>query len=231
MTDTLLEALRLLGSFDAKLMDIVWLSLRVSMTAVACGALAGLPLGAWLAVAEFPGRNGLVVLLNGLMGLPSVVVGVVVYLALSRSGPFGSFGLLFSPGAMVIAQMLLVTPLMAALTRQIVEDTWRDYEAEFRVMGFSRLQCILALIHDCRHSLLVALLAGIGRAMSEVGAVMIVGGNIDHVTRVMTTAIALETSKGDLPLAIALGIVLMTVVLALNAAAFQVRRWAMRRFA
>jgi len=231
MTDTLFEALRLLGSFDAKLMDIVWLSLRVSMTAVVCGALAGLPLGAWLAVAEFPGRNVLVVILNGLMGLPSVVVGVVVYLALSRSGPFGSFGLLFSPGAMVIAQMLLVTPLMAALTRQIVEDTWRDYAPEFRVMGFTRMQCIAALIHDCRHSLLVALLAGIGRAMSEVGAVMIVGGNIDHVTRVMTTAIALETSKGDLPLAIALGIVLMTVVLALNAAAFQVRRWAMRRFA
>ncbi len=230
MSDTLLEALRLLGTFDARLMDIVWLSLRVSMTAVVAGAVIGLPLGAWLAVAEFPGRNALVVIVNGLMGLPSVVVGVVVYLALSRSGPFGSLGLLFSPGAMLIAQMLLVIPLMAALTRQIVEDAWRDYALEFRVMGFSRGQSIVTLIHDCRHSLLVALLAGVGRAMSEVGAVMIVGGNIDNVTRVMTTAIALETSKGDLPLAIALGIVLMGVVLALKAGAFQVRRWAMRRF-
>ncbi|MCB1958484.1 MAG: ABC transporter permease [Rhodocyclaceae bacterium] len=230
MSETLLDALRLLGSFDAKLMGIVWLSLQVSMTAVVLGALVGLPLGAWLAVAEFPGRNAAVVILNGLMGLPSVVVGVVVYLALSRSGPFGSLGLLFSPGAMVIAQMMLVIPLMAALTRQIVEDAWRDYALEFRVMGFSRLQSVSALIHDCRHSLLVTLLAGVGRAMSEVGAVMIVGGNIDNVTRVMTTAIALETSKGDLPLAIALGIVLMGVVLALNAGAFQVRRWAMRRF-
>ncbi|MCB1886255.1 MAG: ABC transporter permease [Rhodocyclaceae bacterium] len=230
MSETLLEALRLLGTFDAKLMDIVWLSLRVSMTAVVAGAVIGLPLGAWLAVAEFPGRNALVVIVNGLMGLPSVVVGVVVYLALSRSGPFGSLGLLFSPGAMVIAQMMLVIPLMAALTRQTVEDAWRDYALEFRVMGFSRAQSVATLIHDCRHSLLVALLAGVGRAMSEVGAVMIVGGNIDNVTRVMTTAIALETSKGDLPLAIALGIVLMGVVLALNAGAFQVRRWAMRRF-
>lgn len=231
MTDTLLDALRLLGDFDTQLVEIVWLSLRVSMSAVLCGALIGLPIGAWLAVAAFPGRNVLVVVLNGLMGLPSVVVGVVVYLALSRSGPFGSFGLLFSPGAMVIAQMLLVIPLMAALTRQIVEDAWRDYVAEFTVMGFSRAQTVATLLHDTRHSLLVALLAGVGRAMSEVGAVMIVGGNIDHVTRVMTTAIALETSKGDLPLAIALGIVLMSVVLALNAAAFQIRRWAMRRFA
>ena len=231
MTDTLLEALRLLGDFDAQLVSIVWLSLRVSMTAVVLGALIGLPIGAWLAVADFPGRSAAVVLVNGLMGLPSVVVGVIVYLALSRSGPFGSFGLLFSPSAMIIAQMLLVIPLMAALTRQIIEDAWRDYAPELRVMGFSRRQSIATLLHDCRHSLLVALLAGVGRAMSEVGAVMIVGGNIDQVTRVMTTAIALETSKGDLPLAIALGIVLMTVVLALNAAAFQIRRWAMRRFA
>ena len=231
MIDTLFAALRLLGSFDRTLVDIVWLSLRVSLTAVVLGALVGLPLGAWLAVAEFRGRNLLVVLVNGLMGLPSVVVGVVVYLALSRSGPFGGLGLLFSPGAMVIAQMMLVVPLIAALTRQIVEDAWRDYAAELQVMGFGRGQSMLTLIHDCRHSLLVALLAGIGRAMSEVGAVMIVGGNIDHVTRVMTTAIALETSKGDLPLAIALGIVLMAVVLALNAAAFHIRRWAMRRYA
>ena len=231
MTDSLLEALRLVAQFDAHLLDIVGLSLRVSLSAVVIGALIGLPIGAWLAVSRFPGRSMLLVLLNGMMGLPSVVVGVVVYLALSRSGPLGSMGLLFSPTAMIIAQSLLVIPLIGALTRQILDDAWTDYAAEFRVMGFTRWQSILTLLHDCRHSLLVALLAGVGRAMSEVGAVMIVGGNIDQVTRVMTTAIALETSKGDLPLAIALGIVLLLVVLALNAVAFAVRRWAMRRFA
>jgi tungstate transport system permease protein len=231
MTDSLLEALRLVALFDAHLLDIVGLSLRVSLSAVVIGAVIGLPIGAWLAVSRFPGRSMLLVLLNGMMGLPSVVVGVVVYLALSRSGPLGSMGLLFSPTAMIIAQSLLVIPLIGALTRQILDDAWTDYAAEFRVMGFTRWQTILTLLHDCRHSLLVALLAGVGRAMSEVGAVMIVGGNIDQVTRVMTTAIALETSKGDLPLAIALGIVLLLVVLALNAVAFAVRRWAMRRFA
>ena len=231
MTDSLLEALRLVAQFDAHLLDIVGLSLRVSLSAVVIGALIGLPIGAWLAVSRFPGRSMLLVLLNGMMGLPSVVVGVVVYLALSRSGPLGSMGLLFSPTAMIIAQSLLVIPLIGALTRQILDDAWTDYAAEFRVMGFTRWQSILTLLHDCRHSLLVALLAGVGRVMSEVGAVMIVGGNIDQVTRVMTTAIALETSKGDLPLAIALGIVLLLVVLALNAVAFAVRRWAMRRFA
>ena len=231
MTDSLLEALHLVSQFDARLLDIVGLSLRVSLAAVVLGALIGLPIGAWLAVSRFRGRSVLLVLLNGLMGLPSVVVGVIVYLALSRSGPFGNMGLLFSPSAMVIAQSLLVIPLVGALTRQIVEDAWTDYAAELRVMGFSRWQSILTLLHDCRHSLLVTLLAGVGRAMSEVGAVMIVGGNIDQVTRVMTTAIALETSKGDLPLAIALGIVLLTVVLTLNAIAFGIRRWAMKRFA
>jgi tungstate transport system permease protein len=231
MTDSLLEALRLVTQFDARLLDIVGLSLRVSLAAVVLGAVIGLPIGAWLAVSRFRGRTILLVLLNGLMGLPSVVVGVVVYLALSRSGPFGEMGLLFSPGAMVIAQSLLVIPLVGALTRQTVEDAWTDYAAEFRVMRFTRWQSILTLLHDCRHSLLVTLLAGIGRAMSEVGAVMIVGGNIDQVTRVMTTAIALETSKGDLPLAIALGMVLLAVVLTLNGIAFGVRRWAMKRFA
>ena len=231
MTESLLDALHLVTQFDARLLDIVGLSLRVSLAAVLLGALIGLPIGAWLAVSNFRGRTVFLVLLNGLMGLPSVVVGVVVYLLLSRSGPLGSMGLLFSPGAMVIAQSLLVIPLVGALTRQIVEDAWTDYAPELRVMGFSRWQSILTLLYDCRHSLLVTLLAGVGRAMSEVGAVMIVGGNIDQVTRVMTTAIALETSKGDLPLAIALGLVLLAVVLILNAIAFAVRRWAMQRFA
>ena len=164
------------------------------------------------------------------MGLPSVVVGVVVYLFLSRSGPLGSFGLLYTPSAMVIAQTLLVVPLMAAIARQVVEDVWQRYAEELQVMCFSWWQSVITLLYDCRHSLMVAVLAGLGRAMSEVGAVMIVGGNIDRSTRVMTTTIALETSKGDLPLAIALGLVLILLILALNAFAFLLRRWAMRRY-
>ena len=183
-----------------------------------------------VAVAKFPGRDALTVFLNGMMGLPSVVVGVIVYLLLSRSGPLGSFGLLFSPPAMIMAQTILVVPLMAALTRQIVADAWREYAQEFRSMRYSLIDNVGTLLYDCRFSLVVALLAGMGRSMSEVGAVMIVGGNIEGFTRTMTTAIALETAKGDLPLSIALGIVLIAVVLALNTAAFGLRRWAMRRY-
>jgi len=230
MTQTLLEALSLLGSFDHRLLDIVALSLRVSLTALAIGALLGLPLGAWLAVADFRGRSALIVALNALMGLPSVVVGVLVYLALSRSGPLGSYGLLFSPAAMIVAQSVLVVPLIAAVTRQIVEDAWRDYAPELRLIGISRPQAVVLLLADCRFSLSVATLAGLGRAMSEVGAVMIVGGNIDGYTRVMTTAIALETSKGDLALSIALGLVLMALILGLNVAVHFVRSWALRRY-
>ncbi len=230
MTDTLLDALALLGRFDHRLLDIVALSLRVSLSALCIGTLLGLPLGAWLAVARFPGRNALIVLLNALMGLPSVVVGVLVYLFLSRSGPLGSYGLLFSPGAMIVAQSLLVTPLIAAVSRQIVEDAWKEYAQEFSLIGISRPQAVALLLADCRFSLSVATLAGLGRAMSEVGAVMIVGGNIDGYTRVMTTAIALETSKGDLALSIALGIVLMSIILGLNATAHALRCWAGRRY-
>ena len=230
MTQTLLEALSLLGSFDHRLLDIVALSLRVSLTALAIGALLGLPLGAWLAVANFRGRSALIVALNALMGLPSVVVGVLVYLALSRSGPLGSYGLLFSPAAMIVAQNVLVVPLIAAVTRQIVEDAWRDYAPELTLIGISRPQAVVLLLADCRFSLSVATLAGLGRAMSEVGAVMIVGGNIDGYTRVMTTAIALETSKGDLALSIALGLVLMALILGLNVAVHFVRSWALRRY-
>jgi tungstate transport system permease protein len=164
------------------------------------------------------------------MGLPSVVVGVVVYLLLSRSGPFGGFGLLFSPPAMIVAQTVLVVPLIAAVARQIVEDAWKEYAPEFSVIGVGRPQAVALLLADCRFSLVVATLAGLGRAMSEVGAVMIVGGNIDGFTRVMTTAIALETSKGDLALSIALGLVLMSLILGLNAAAYGVRNWASRRY-
>ena len=230
MTQTLLEALSLLGSFDHRLLDIVALSLRVSLTALAIGALLGLPLGAWLAVANFRGRSALIVALNALMGLPSVVVGVLVYLALSRSGPLGSYGLLFSPAAMIVAQSVLVVPLIGAVTRQIVEDAWRDYAPELTLIGISRPQAVVLLLADCRFSLSVATLAGLGRAMSEVGAVMIVGGNIDGYTRVMTTAIALETSKGDLALSIALGLVLMALILGLNVAVHFVRSWALRRY-
>lgn len=229
MLATLIDALSLLGHFDQRLLEIVGLSLRVSLTALLIGAVLGLPFGAWLAVTRFPGRGALVVGLNALMGLPSVVVGVLVYLALSRSGPFGSLGLLFSPGAMIVAQTLLVLPLIAAVSRQIVEDAWKDYAPEFALLGISRPQAVALLLADCRFSLGVATLAGLGRAMSEVGAVMIVGGNIDGYTRVMTTAIALETSKGDLALSVALGLVLMTLILGLNVVAHAVRGWAARR--
>ncbi|MGA9961554.1 MAG: ABC transporter permease [Azonexus sp.] len=230
MGDTLSEAILLLGSLDHRLLEIVGLSLRVSLSALTIGTLLGLPLGAWLAVADFRGRGALIVALNALMGLPSVVVGVLVYLALSRSGPFGSYGLLFSPAAMIVAQSVLVVPLIAAVTRQIVEDAWRDYAPELSLIGIGRAQAVALLLADCRFSLSVAMLAGLGRAMSEVGAVMIVGGNIDGYTRVMTTAIALETSKGDLALSIALGIVLMALILGLNIAVHFIRGWALRRY-
>jgi tungstate transport system permease protein len=230
MLETLLEALSLLGHLDAQVLQIVGLSLQVSVGAVCVAVLVGLPLGAWVAVSEFPGRGAVVVFLNGMMGLPSVVVGILVYLALSRSGPLGSFGLLFTPTAMVVAQSVLVAPLLAALTRQTVEDAWRDYGMELRSFGFSRAQSVATLLYDCRFSLVVTILAGLGKAMSEVGSVMIVGGNIAGFTRVMTTAIALETSKGDLPLSIALGLVLIAAIMALNIAAHFLRRWAMRRY-
>lgn len=227
---TFSDALALLATFDHAVAEIVLLSLQVSGGAVVLGTLIGLPLGACIAVGRFPGKSTLSVLINGLMGLPSVVVGVVVYLLLSRSGPFGSFGLLYTPVAMIIAQTLLVIPLMAAIARQVVEDVWQRYAEELALMRFSWWDSVTTLLYDCRHSLVVAVLAGLGRAMSEVGAVMIVGGNIDRATRVMTTAIALETSKGDLPLAIALGLMLIVIVLVLNALAFALRHWAMRRF-
>jgi len=230
MLATLSDALLLLGNFDHRLLEIVGLSLRVSLSALLVGTLLGLPLGALLAVSSFPGRGAVNVALNALMGLPSVVVGVLVYLALSRSGPFGSHGLLFSPTAMVIAQSMLVLPLIAAVSRQIVEDAWKEYAPELSLIGIGRFQAVALLLADCRFSLSVATLAGLGRAMSEVGAVMIVGGNIDGYTRVMTTAIALETAKGDLALSIALGIVLMSIILGLNVAAYGLRNWAARRY-
>jgi tungstate transport system permease protein len=202
----------------------------VSLSAVFFATLLALPLGAAVAVSRFPGRHAVIVLLNALMGLPPVVVGLVVYLMLSRAGPLGQLGLLFTPGAMVIAQTLLILPIIAALCRQAVEDAWREYEEQLRSLGVHGMAAALTLVWDIRFSLFTAVLAGLGRASAEVGAVMIVGGNIDGVTRVMTTTIALETSKGDLPLALGLGIVLIALVLALNAAADVVRQTAQRRY-
>jgi tungstate transport system permease protein len=223
-------ALQLIVSGDTTLGGIVLLSLAVSLSAVAVATLIGLPLGAAIAVGRFPGRRALVVLLNALMGLPPVVVGLFVYLMVSRAGPLGSLGILFTPTAMVVAQTILILPIIAALCRQAVEDAWLEYEEQLRSLGASRLNAALTLVWDIRFSLLTAVLAGLGRASAEVGAVMIVGGNIDGVTRVMTTTIALETSKGDLPLALALGIILILLVIAINAAAAYIKDAAQRRY-
>ncbi len=192
----------------------------MSLSAVFIAALIGLPLGALMALFRFPGRQFLIVLLNALMGLPPVVVGLILYLLLSRSGPLGVFGLLFSPAAMIIAQVLLVTPIIAALTRSVVRDIWVEYREQLVSLGVSPYRAVPTLLWDARYSLMTSLLAGFGRASGEVGAVMIVGGNIDHVTRVMTTAIALEVSKGDLALALGLGIVLIALSVLVNGAAY-----------
>ena len=223
-------ALALIASGDRTLARIVLLSLAVSLAAVIVATAIGLPLGAAIAVGRFRGRQAVIVLLNALMGLPPVVVGLVVYLMLSRAGPLGSLGLLFTPPAMVIAQTVLIFPIVAALARQAVEDAWVEYEEQLRSLGAHGMGAALTLVWDIRYSLVTAVLAGLGRALAEVGAVMIVGGNIDGVTRVMTTTIALETSKGDLALALSLGIVLITLVLALNAAAHLVKEAARRRY-
>lgn len=221
-------AFTLLASADAAVARIVLLSLQVSLMATLIAALVGLPLGALLAVRSFPGRGAVLVLLNALMGLPPVLCGLMVYLLLSRSGPLGGFGLLFTPGAMIIAQAVLITPILAALARQVLEGLWEEYAEQLRSFGASPARAVPTLLWDGRFALLTVLLAGFGRACAEVGAVMIVGGNIEGFTRVMTTAIALETSRGDLPLALALGMVLMVIVLAVNGAAQGLRGIALR---
>jgi tungstate transport system permease protein len=230
VSDALNAALALLIGLDAKLLEIVLLSLEVSLSAVAIAALLGLPTGAVIAVGKFPGRQTVIVLLNALMGLPPVVVGLLVYLLLSRAGPLGPLGILFTPSAMVIAQFILILPIMAALSRQAIEDAWREYEEQLRSLGAGRMNAALTLLWDTRFSLLTAILAGFGRAAAEVGAVIIVGGNIDGVTRVMTTTIALETSKGDLPLALGLGMILIAIVIAVNAGAYLTKELAQRRY-
>jgi tungstate transport system permease protein len=230
MGSTFIDAFVLLAHLDAAIVRIVITSLQVSITALILGTLVGLPLGAWLATEEFVGKRAATVILNSMMGIPTVIVGVLVYLILSRSGPFGEWGWLFTVKGMIVAQFFITTPLIAALSRQLLEDSWKVHRDTFmalRLPYFSRLKW---LIWDCRFSLTIAILAGFARAISEVGAVMIVGGNIDRVTRTMTTAIALETSKGDLAFALSLGIVLLGIVIVANIFIFVVRQVAERRY-
>lgn len=222
-------AFELIARMDPVLISIVVLSLKISLTAVAIASIIGLPIGAAVALWHFPGRGLLIVVLNAFMGLPPVVVGLAVYLLLSRAGPLGQYGLLFTPTAMVVAQVVLVLPIIAALSRQVIEDLWQEYREQLQSLGVSRHRSIPTLLWDARFSLLTVILAGFGRASAEVGAVLIVGGNIDGVTRVMTTAIALETNKGNLTLALDLGIILLSLVALINAAAFVISEAAKRR--
>jgi tungstate transport system permease protein len=222
------EALRLIAALDASLVEIVGLSLKVSLVATFFAALIGLPLGALVAVADFRGRALAILIINALMGLPPVVVGLVVYLMLSNAGPMGSFGLLYTPTAMIIAQTVLITPIIAALARQTIEDLRQEYDEQLRALGVGPVRAVPTLLWDGRFSLLTACLAGFGRAAAEVGAVIIVGGNIAHVTRVMTTAIALETSKGDLALALGLGLILLTIAILINGLVMGLRATAAR---
>ncbi len=223
LIDAFAVAFSLIVEIDSNLLEIVTLSLEVSSLALLMAAVVGLPLGAFVAVVAFPGRRAVAIGLNTMMGLPPVVVGLVVYLLLSRSGPLGVLGWLFTPRAMVVAQFLLITPIVAALSRQVVEDLWEEYGEQLRSLDVRTSRVIPTLLWDGRHRLLTNLLAGFGRAIAEVGAVIIVGGNIAHLTRVMTTAIALETSKGDLPLALGLGILLLLLSLLVNAFAVVAR--------
>ncbi len=218
------SALQLILTADPTLGAIVGLSLLISLSATSIAALVGLPLGALIALTRFRGREAVIVTLNALMGLPPVVVGLAIYLALSRSGPLGTWGLLFSPTAMVIAQAVLVIPIVSALARQTIEDLWVEYRDELTAMNVPPMRRISTLIWDARFSLVTALLAGFGRAAAEVGAIIIVGGNIEHFTRTMTTTIALETSKGNLPLAMGLGLILIFIIVLINFLAWSMRR-------
>jgi tungstate transport system permease protein len=222
------SALHMVLTADPALITIVRLSLFVSLSAVLFAGIIGIPLGATIALTRFAGRSSVIVVLNALMGLPPVLVGLAVYLLLSRSGPLGSFGILFTPQAMIVAQTILVTPIIAALSRQTIEDLWLEYRDELTAMNVGPAGRVATLIWDARFSLITALLAGFGRAAAEVGSIIIVGGNIEGFTRTMTTAIALETSKGDLPLAVGLGIVLIFIVIAVNTLAWSVRMIGLR---
>jgi tungstate transport system permease protein len=218
------SALHLVLSADPALFAIVKLSLFVSLSAVLCATLIGIPLGALVALTRFPARGGVIVVINALMGLPPVVIGLVLYIALSRTGPLGFAGLLFTPAAMILAQTLLIVPIIAALSRQTIDDLWVEYRDELTAMNVTPVGRVATLIWEARFSLLTTVLAGFGRAAAEVGAVIIVGGNINGFTRTMTTAIALETSKGNLSLAMGLGLVLMTIVVVINMLVWLTRR-------
>ena len=227
--ESVATAFRLMASGDQDLMEILLLSMQVSLTALVLSCLIGLPVGAFLATRRFTGRGAVIGLFNALMGMPPVVVGLIVYLHLSRSGPFGWLGLLYTPNAMIIAQMLLIIPIITALSCQIIEDLHKDYRDLFTSLAVPPGKAVKAYIIDARYSLLTVILAGFGRAISEVGAVIVVGGNIDHLTRVMTTTIALETSKGELALALALGVILLIIALAVNMLASWLKSRASRR--
>lgn len=226
LSEAFRAALRQIATLDPQLIEIIGLSLKVTLTAVAIATLIGFAVGGVLAVYRFPGRGAVAALLNALMGLPPVVAGLFVYLLLSNAGPLGVLQLLYTPGAMVIAQVILVTPIVAALTRQTCEDLFEEYRDQLRSLGASSAEVVMTLLWDGRYRLITAVLAGFGRAIAEVGAVMIVGGNIDHVTRTMTTAIALETSKGNIALALALGMILLSLALVVNVALMGIRRLA-----
>lgn len=214
--DAFVAAFWLIATLDSDLVEITLLSFRVTVTAVVIGACLAIPLAAWLSVSRFRYRRATIAILNALMGLPPVVVGLIVYLLLSRTGPFGVFGLLFTPTAMIIAQVIIVTPLIASVAHQALRDLWADYHDLLISLNTSRWQRMRTLAWDARRSLLTASLAGFGRAIGEIGAIMIVGGNIDHVTRVLTTAIALETSKGNFSLALGLGLILIALAIVIN---------------
>lgn len=230
LSDAFVEAFYLISSVDPELLKVLLLSMQVSLTALFISVLLALPIGTALAISDFPGKNFCVTLVNSLMGLPPVVVGLLVYLLLSRSGPLGVLGLLYTPTAMVIAQVVLITPIIAALAYQVIDDLHREYRELFLSHRVSVAKAIPVYLWDARYSLITSLLAGFGRSISEVGAVMIVGGNIDDLTRVMTTTIALETSKGELSIALALGIILLLLALLVNALVTWVRNFA-RRYA
>jgi tungstate transport system permease protein len=220
------SALRQIVTLDPQLLQIIALSLKVTLTAVAIASVLGFAVGGVLAVYRFLGRGAVAALLNALMGLPPVVAGLIVYLVLSNAGPLGVLQLLYTPGAMIIAQVILITPIVAALTRQTCEDLLEEYRDQLRSLGASSAEMVTTLLWDGRYRLITAVLAGFGRAIAEVGAVMIVGGNIDHVTRTMTTAIALETSKGNIVLALALGMILLAIALVINVALMGIRKLA-----
>ena len=213
-------AIELILELDSNLLEIILLSLKVTLSSTFISAILGIYIGTMVSIRNFPGKNAIIILLNSFMGLPPVVVGLFVYLMISRAGPLGIFGLLYTPTAMIIAQSILITPIIAALTRQIVSDLWIKYELQFRSLALSLKDSFFEIIWDARHSLLTAIFAGLGRAMAEGGAVIIVGGNIEHVTRVMTTTIVMETSKGNLGLAMALGIILLLITFLINLALF-----------